>query len=115
MLRKLSLILALISALALPATDALARGRGGGGGGRGGHGYGGHVGHGVYGGRAVVRRGGYHGGRGYYYGGGYYGGYGGYYGGGCPWVWVPIVAGPRIVKGVGANANLRSATLPDRS
>jgi hypothetical protein len=61
MLRKLSLIMALISAVALPATDALARGRGGGGGGRGygGHGYGGHVGRGAYGGRRVVRRGGY--------------------------------------------------------
>ena len=54
MLRKLSLIMALISAVALPATDALARGHGGGGGGRG---YGGHVGRGVYGGhvgRAMV-------------------------------------------------------------
>ena len=68
MLHKLSLIMALISAVALPATDALARGRAGGRG-YGGHGYGGHVGRGVYGGRGVVRRGGYYGGRGYYGGG----------------------------------------------
>ena len=79
MLRKLSLITALIAAVALPATDAFARGRGGGG-----HGY--HGGHGGYqGGRRY-----YGGGRRYYggYGGGYYGGY---YGGGCPWNWVPVL------------------------
>jgi hypothetical protein len=59
MLRKLSLITALVAALAVPATDALAWGRGGGGRGFGGRGFGGH---------------GFYGGRGYY--GGYYGGYG---------------------------------------
>jgi len=48
MLRKLSLITALVAALAVPATDALAWGRGGGGRGFGGRGFGGH---GFYGGR----------------------------------------------------------------
>jgi uncharacterized protein len=79
MLRKLSLITALVATLAIPTTEAFARGFGGRG--FGGHGFGGHGFGGFGGGRGV------YGGRGLYRGyAGYFGGYAGYGAGSC---WVP--------------------------